>query len=114
LGGNRAQFSVGSGNWNYYAGATGVGPASDTSAHIAGIRVSNASTKLRFDRGADSTITVGTNAMTGLTLGSIYDNTSPAQMLLGDIHVWSGLLSDIDMLLAMETVNAYYGINALT
>lgn len=89
-----------SGKLDFYAGAEGQPtPAADTSWHIIVCEYNGASSKVWIDGGASTTLSLGTNALTGLTLSARYTaadfgNISAADVIIGDS--WS--LTDLNLL----------------
>lgn len=72
---NRVSF-VRSNVWNAYAGVFKALGVNDSSPHIITLFYSGASSLYKIDNGSDITGTPGTNSMSAITIGSLYDGSS--------------------------------------
>ena len=98
-GSRHAFFQNGSGNWNMFAGDNAVDGAASTNVHVFGTLWSGASSALYIDGGTNaiSSGAGGTHTLTGITLGTGYNQSSPGGMVLAEFIIYDALLTDAEM-----------------
>jgi len=107
----QASIISGFGAFNPFAGASMTGTlAADTNVNILCIRYNGASSDSYINGGtADGSGNIGANDLGGLTLGTRYDGTNPADMKAARVALYDGLLSDANANLVGNALATRYG-----
>ena len=96
--------------WDFYAGGADTNAGTpDAAWHALGIRVNGAASKVRFDGGADTTVSPGTQGVSGITLGTAYDGTSAGAVDVGESLAYSGAVSDANLISLMSYLKGRWG-----
>jgi len=107
----QASIISGFGAFNPFAGASMTGTlTADTNVNILCIRYNGASSDSYINGGtADGSGNIGANDLGGLTLGTRYDGTNPADMKAARVALYDGLLSDANANLVGNALATRYG-----